>query len=262
MRLELLYNVRLMCERLAAESNKRRRLAKLRRTPAQSLSLGHIDSLELLELAQRLTISVIYDVGANVGTWCLLAKAIFPQANIHAFEPLPKHHDQFLINMTHVTDVELHRVALGSENEAAVLHETDFSDASSMLELSEAGKKQWGIQEVEQLPIQLRRLDDYRAANDLPWPDLIKLDVQGLELEVLKGARRCIETAKAVISEVSFVEYYRGQCLFHELVNHMAEAGLFISGFGCSTPVGVPIGQTDVLFARQPTDLAAHINST
>jgi len=51
MRLELLYNPRLLCERLAVESVKRRRLATLKRTQAVGLALGHIDTLELVKLA-------------------------------------------------------------------------------------------------------------------------------------------------------------------------------------------------------------------
>ena len=91
MRLELLYNARLLCERLAIESVRRRRLAALKGTQAAGLALGHIDTLELVELAGQAGISVIYDIGANVGTWSLLAKSLIPGARIHAFEPLPKH---------------------------------------------------------------------------------------------------------------------------------------------------------------------------
>src|ERR1700722_2955050 len=96
MRLELLYNPRLLCERLAIESVRRRRLAALKDTQAAGLALGHIDTLELVELAGQAGINVIYDIGANVGTWSLLAKALIPAARIHAFEPLAKHQAQFL----------------------------------------------------------------------------------------------------------------------------------------------------------------------
>ncbi|MCU1304361.1 MAG: methyltransferase, FkbM family, partial [Candidatus Sulfotelmatobacter sp.] len=91
MRFELLYNPRLLCERLAIESARRRRLGSLRGTPGGGLALGHIDTLELVELAREAGISVIYDIGANVGTWSLMATSLIPSACIHAFEPLPKH---------------------------------------------------------------------------------------------------------------------------------------------------------------------------
>src|SRR5215472_16265103 len=88
----LLYNPRLLCERLAVASIRRRRMARLKRTPAGRLRLGHIDSLELLEMATaHIDIQVIYDIGANIGTWTLLAKAIIGGACVHAFEPLPAH---------------------------------------------------------------------------------------------------------------------------------------------------------------------------
>lgn len=251
MRRELLYNPRLLCERLAIESIRRRRLERLYSTPGEQLSSGHIDSLELLELAAQSGIKTVYDVGANVGTWSLLAKSIIPDAELHAFEPLPKHQDGFVDNVSGVGNITLHRIALGSESKNATLHITDFSDESSMLAPAPASKSGFGIQEVQQFPIQLVRLDDYRAVQKLPWPDLIKLDVQGYELEVLKGARECIRATKAVLSEVSFVDYYEGQCHFHEVVGYLAETGLFVHAFGINTSVGRAIGQTDVLFMRK-----------
>src|ERR1700722_18660728 len=148
MRLELFYNPRLMCERLATASLQRRRLAKLRNTPARNLLPGHVDSLELLEIAKPLGIRSIYDIGANVGTWALLAKAVIPEATVEAFEPLPKHHIDFQNNLREVSGVTLHRIALGPENTTASLRVTNFSDASSLLPLADAGHSQFGLKEV------------------------------------------------------------------------------------------------------------------
>jgi FkbM family methyltransferase len=254
MRLELLYNPRLLCERLAIESVRRRRLAALKDTQAAGLALGHIDTLELVELAGQAGINVIYDIGANVGTWSLLAKSLIPRARIHAFEPLGKHQTQFLHNFTGREDITLHRVAVGSDNATETFHVTDFSDASSLLHPSEASLSQFGVREVEQIPLQVFRLDDYRLHQQLPWPDLIKLDIQGYELEALRGGPECLRSAKAIIAEVSFIEYYEGQCLFHDLVAYLAEFGLFMRAFGTNTPTGRPVGQTDVLFMRGARD--------
>lgn len=248
MRPELFYNPRLLCERLAVESINRRRIARLRNTPAKGLSLGHIDSLELLDLVDPANVKVIYDIGANVGTWALLAKAVIPNAQVHAFEPLPKHQEGFVHNVAYLEHVTLHRIALGSENKLATLHVTDFSDASSVLPSAAANQLHFGTREVEQVPVQLHRLDDYRMAQQLGWPDLIKLDVQGYELEALKGGQDCLSSAKAVVVEVSFVEFYEGQALFEDVVRFMAENGFRLHAFSTTTPLGKPIYQTDVLF--------------
>jgi FkbM family methyltransferase len=250
MRFELLYNPRLFCERLAAASLRQRRLAKLRKTMAAELLTGHIDSLELIEIAQPLGINSVYDIGANVGTWALLAKSLLPNASIDGFEPLTSHQERFLKNFKGVEGVALHRVALGAENGVGSLHVTDFSDASSLLPLAEASNSQFGLTEVNLVPTEVRKLDDFRKEFGLPRPDLIKLDVQGYELEVLKGARECLRTTKAVICEVSFLEYYQGQCSFHRLVAFLADYGLYVNAFGVNTPTGRTVHQTDVLFTR------------
>jgi len=250
MRLELFYNPRLLCERLAIESVRRRRLAALRGTQGAGLALGHIDTLELVELASEEGIKVIYDIGANVGTWTLLATSLIPGASIHAFEPLPKHQTEFLRTFTGKEDITLHPIAVGSNNAIETLHITGFSDSSSLLQPNEASWSQFGVREVAQLPLQVFRLDDYRLEKQIPWPDLIKLDIQGYELEALKGGSECLMSAKAVVAEVSFIEYYEGQCLFHDVVSYLAQFGLFIRAFGASLPPGRLVGQTDVLFMR------------
>jgi FkbM family methyltransferase len=212
------------------------------------LHSGHIDSLELLDLIAGAGVNVIYDIGANVGTWSLLAKSIIPNAKIHAFEPLPEHADAFARACTGLNDIILHHVALGSENSTATLHVTDFSDASSLLPIAEAGRLHFGIQEAGRFATTVRRLDDYRAEKQLPWPDVLKLDVQGYELEVLKGATECLMHAKAVIAEVSFVVIYEEQCLFEGVVELMKERGFRLHALGVNTSLGRPLVQTDALF--------------
>ncbi len=250
MRLELFYNPRLLCERLAEISLARRRLARLRGTVAAGLTTGHIDSLELLELLRPNPPQVIYDVGANVGTWTLLAKALFPQAQIHAFEPLPRHGAKFRSATQALDGVHLHEIGLGAQPARTNLKVTDFSDASSLLPLTETGKKQWHLERVEEVPIQVERLDDWVARHRLPGPDLIKLDVQGFELEVLRGAEKSLARTRAVLLEASFQNFYQGQCRFEELVSWLAGAGLHVRAFGHGTALGRALVQSDVLFSR------------
>jgi FkbM family methyltransferase len=222
----------------------------LQDTVAKELHLHDISSLELLELAISENINVIYDIGAHVGTWTLLAKAIFPSARVHAFEPLAEHQDGFRKQFPDSSDVTLHPVALGSANTNALFHVTNASSSSSVLPLADACRLHFGLREVERVSIHLHRLDDYRTAHQLSLPDMIKLDVQGYELEALKGGLQCLKSARAVLMEVSFVEFYRGQPLFEDVVCFMADHGFRLHAVSVTTPVGKPLVQTDVLFLQ------------
>src|SRR5262249_33302250 len=129
----------------------------------------------------------------NVGTWVSLAKAIIPNAKIDAFEPYPGHIVKLQQRARCLPDVRVHPVALGSTNGSAVLRLTRFSDASSIL--TAANDRHAELHEVGQMKVPIWRLDDYCTTNKLEPPDLLKLDVQGFELDVLKGATKCIVNA-------------------------------------------------------------------
>lgn len=251
MRAELFTDPLLLLHRIGEWALTRRRLRYLNGTVARRLEHGHIDTLELLELVRPLNPGMIFDIGAHSGTWTLLAKALYPHAQIHAFEPFASHADKFEIFLKGAEKVALHRIALGGEERNAILHITDFSDASSILELADEGRRQWSLSEVSAAPVKLHKLDDFIAHNGLRRPDLIKIDVQGFEVEVFRGAPTTLRHVQAVIAECSFKQFYKAQCHFDNVVGHLATHGLFVHAFGARTAVGKPLVQADVLFTRR-----------
>jgi FkbM family methyltransferase len=250
-RLSLLYNPSDMVERLAIASKNRRRRHKLHGTPAAALHPGHIDSLELLELLKPFPPGTIYDIGANIGTWTCLAKSLFPAARVEAFEPLAMHFDGFhRWTAPWPGDIHLHACALGQTEGSATMHVMDFSDASSLLPATASGLSEFKIKPAAEQKVQVMPLDVLVAREKIPWPDLLKLDVQGYELEVLRGAQTCLHRARAVLCEVSFQPFYAGQPLFPEVLVFLETHGFALHALRTSTPLGAPLVQTDALFLR------------
>ena len=237
MRLALLYDPLLLLERIGQWANDRRRLRRLRATPAAGLTIGHIDSLELLELLGPAPPRVIYDVGANVGTWTRLAKSVFPLAEMHVF------------------NVTLHRVALGPDDGEAVMKVLGYSDASSMLPITDLARRRWQLTEKAAQTVQVRSLDGLRDARGLPVPALLKLDIQGFELEALRGAERTLRETSYVLCEVCFEQYYFGQCTFESLTAFLHGHGYEVFAMA-STDRGSLLRVADVLYVRHEHALA------
>jgi hypothetical protein len=72
------------------------------------------------------------------------------------------------------------------------------------------------------------KLDSMWSALELEGPALLKVDVQGGELEVLKGATDCINNFEIIMLEVGLIEQYVGQPVFHEYIAYMADLGFVV----------------------------------
>lgn len=251
MRAALFYNPQILFERLSQQFTKRQRMRRLRGTCATRLTPDHIDSLELIEHAANAGARVFYDVGANVGTWTLLCRALVPDSTIIAFEPMEEHLLEFGKNTKELNRVSLFPFALGATEETRMFYPTSFSDASGFLPLNDEGRQLWCIQNETPRVMEVQTLDAVIATKSLPPPDLIKLDVQGFELEVLKGASNNLKHARWVLTEVSFKPFYDGQVLFSELAGFLSQRGFEVYAMGQSMRACQPLTQVDVLFVRR-----------
>lgn len=133
--------------------------------------------------------NVVYDLGANVGFYTLLAsRRVGPRGRVLAFEPFPRN-VTFLrrhLELNGVTNVELHPEAV--------------SDADGTARFEEAGGPSMGrLGAGGGIVVTTVRLDSLLARGDTPLPDVIKVDIEGAETQALEGARRLLGAARPVI---------------------------------------------------------------
>jgi FkbM family methyltransferase len=142
----------------------------------------------------------IVDCGANVGDFARCASSIFPKATVHLVEPQPACHE-ILAQLARDSRFRLHTVALGAEDGYISLAIDPAGVTTGAHVRPDAKPPSDG--ECARVPV--ARLDTLFAA-EIASEDrcLLKLDLQGWELEALKGAGRILDRVEVVLSEVSF----------------------------------------------------------
>jgi FkbM family methyltransferase len=131
---------------------------------------------------------VVFDVGAHVGGWCEAALAINPALEIHAFEPA---RDSFaVLTAKRLAQVKATNVGLG-----AAAEERELFSFGADTQLRSLYRRE-GLEDDYKLetpaagePVALITLDDYCAAHGVERIDYLKIDTEGHDLQVLRGAR-------------------------------------------------------------------------
>jgi FkbM family methyltransferase len=196
--------------------------------------------------------ATVVDVGANVGQFSLMVRALCPAARIHAFEPMPDAAATFRALFAHDPKVTLHQLAVAAASGEATLHVSARADSSSLLPIGEEQLRVFpGTEEVSAMRIPTAPLDAVLTADDIAPPALMKIDVQGYELEVLRGSESLLGRFDHIYVEASFVPLYEGQPLYDEVAAFLAGHGFqeksrHNMGFDAE---GAPV-QADFLFAR------------
>lgn len=189
--------------------------------------------LHAWRVLQSQNFATILDIGANEGQFARVARRLWPDAHIHSFEPLPDVHALLAEGFSGDRQVTAHNLGLGERAGVMRMHRSAFSPSSSLLPMAELHRSEWP-QSVDftEVDVRIERLDDWASSMGIEQrlPVLVKIDVQGFELEVIGGGRDTIRAAAFIVLEVSFHELYQGQALFGEIHERMKELGFAYRG--------------------------------
>ena len=226
---------------LAAQRNFRR-----------ALRHGTAAGTEHIPFLRSINPQLVVDVGANKGQFSVAAAFVHPRATIVAFEPLPRPAKIFRAVFAENPNVRLVEAAVGRIRGKANVNVSAREDSSSLLSIGAEqvrnfpGTHAIGVSETEIAP--LHQFLEPKLAQ----PALLKIDVQGYELEVLRGTHEMLRSFRWIYAELSFVRLYEDQPLAHDIIAYLAEREFSLSGVYnlVNSKAGSPL-QADFAFERQ-----------
>lgn len=207
------------------------RALKYPKTRLALLRYGVLAAMEHLEVIKSLYINTVIDIGANRGQFALVARQNHPDARIYSFEPLEKAAIIYRRVFNNDPVTVLFPVAIGSTSGESIIHVSRRDDSSSLLPITDKQNKLFpGTEEQSIDTIQIGHLAEYIEEDKIQEPALIKLDVQGYELEALKGCIGLLHKFGYVYAECSFTELYAGQAMADEVVCYLHKKGFMLAG--------------------------------
>lgn len=180
----------------------------------------YFEAVQLKALLAALEIDCVLDVGANRGQFAESLRGIGYEGRIVSFEPVPRAFAELVKAMAGDPLWSGHEFALGSEPGTAQIHVPDETSGSSFHDL------------VEDLHFETQEVAVARL--DAVFPTLglgaaprvfLKMDTQGFDLEVFKGASGCLDAVLALQSELSVVPLYVGMPNYLEALGVYEDAG-------------------------------------
>ncbi|MFC2029075.1 FkbM family methyltransferase [Chloroflexota bacterium] len=202
---------------------------------------------------QRSGIRTILDVGSYIGSFAFAIRHILPDASIYSFEPLPDNFDNLVRNLSPFERFQAFNTAIGDHIGELEFYHSDFSPSSSALEMEELHRTTYPRSaNATRVKVPVTTLDDQLKEINLDPPVFLKIDVQGYEGSVLKGAGETLEKVDFIEIEVSYQPLYSGQLLFDGIYRILKGNGFHFAGSIDSmlSPLDGSILQSDALFIR------------
>jgi FkbM family methyltransferase len=192
---------------------------------------------------------VAYDIGAYEGYWALDFQKVFPAATIYMFEAQFSKEDH-LKKLCHTHPNFHYSMSLLGSQEGAPVHFEENETASQVTFAKSGRESQNRITETVNGLIKRKQYE---------LPDFLKLDVQGYEIEILKGADLALSHAVFCLLEVSLIDLGEGSPLLIDVINFMDSKGFCsydISQF-IRRPYDQALWQIDLLFIKKDSKFIA-----
>ncbi|MFM8657196.1 MAG: FkbM family methyltransferase, partial [Chthoniobacterales bacterium] len=174
-------------------------------------------------------LQMFFDVGANTGQTCDEILAYFPRACIHAFEPVAATCEELRQHVRSRPKIHVHHMALGRAPAVARIQLQGESQLNSLLYASRPGLADPGKFE----DIVVGTVDNFVAEQAVGTIDLLKVDAQGADLDVLRGAEHTISSHRVrfVLCEVGLQPDDPVNQAFQPVHDYLCSKGMRLCGF-------------------------------
>lgn len=193
---------------------------------------------------------LIVDLGANTGDWTADVLAAIPSARILAVEPYPVAHARLSQRFAEATTVRVEGRAVSSTIGDATFHVAARDVFGSLLRPEPELEAVYGpdARTTSSITVPTVTLDHLVGGEPV---SLLKVDVQGAELDVFEGGRNTLASTQAVLIEVNFVSHYRGGSGFADVHDALGDFGFAL--WHITPPLRAPDGRmlwADAVYAR------------
>ena len=196
----------------------------------KALSKGYFKSSEIdvIKRFYRDSKIVIYDVGANRGLMIEEYLKHFPLCNIHAFEAYPQYAETLNLQYEKFENVTINKFGISNTEDQLALNVNKSIDTSSFLSSQKTGlnsDSQVQTETIVRVPV--TTLETYSKSNNHEKIHLLKLDIQGSELNALKGAEILLRENRIdfIFCETYFIQQYLMQPSFFDISNYLLSFG-------------------------------------
>jgi FkbM family methyltransferase len=173
---------------------------------------------------------VILEAGAHRGKDTVEMAKMWPAGTIHAFEPVPSLFKKLEDSTRNLKNVHCYQLALGNNPGEEVMYVSSGSSdgSSSLLPPKEHLNVFPTVYFDSKIPVTTTTLDAWAESNNIRKIDFMWLDLQGMELNVLKSGTNILRTVTAIYTEVSGIEAYKEQTLYSDLAEWLVSNGFRI----------------------------------
>jgi len=194
---------------------------------------------------------IILDIGGGIGASVKLFTDNFPDKKIIVFEPVEESFKAIKKRFPDNYNIEFVKAAAGNENTEKEINIAARITSSSLLPLEADPKSDvfneeyLGQKRVEK--IRIIRLDDFLANNHDEF-GILKIDVQGFEMEVLKGAAKTLKRTDIIVLEVNNHYGYKGSAKYYEIDKYLRENNFSLYNIFPSVIDGGRLKEWDMIY--------------
>jgi FkbM family methyltransferase len=160
---------------------------------------------------------VLFDVGANIGEYSKALVNRFPKSRIYSFEALPSTFEILKNNLLSDKNIICINKALGNQRENRLIYTDGAGSGLTSFYPIESSKK------TEMVSTSMITIDSFCQENNVEQIDFLKIDVEGFELEVLKGGKQMIESGKILNIQFEFGgTHINSETSFHKIFQFLS----------------------------------------